>query len=82
MLCPHCGSGNTRISMTSITPESTVTRVRSCQGCGKHWTTIEFPVPSKLTEFSFKATEKKPMLIRQFAWWIQEQVRRFDEGAA
>ena len=20
------------------------------------------------------------MLIRQFAWWIQEQVRRFDEG--
>ena len=51
-------------------------------GCHKHWTTIEFPVPSKLTEFSFKATEKKPMLIRQFAWWIQEQVRRFDEDAA
>ena len=82
MLCPKCGSHRTVISITSITPESTVTRVRSCQSCNSHWTTIEFAVPSSLTEFSFKATEKKPMLIRQFAWWIQEQVRRFDEDAA
>ena len=82
MLCPFCGSSNGRISMTSITPEKTVTRVRSCQGCGKHFCTIEMTVPSHLTEFSFKATDKKPMLIRQFAWWIQEQVRRFDEDAA
>ena len=81
MLCPHCGSQHPGLNDEHHTRINGY-RVRSCAGCQKHWTTIEFPVPSKLTEFSFKATEKKPMLIRQFAWWIQEQVRRFDEEAA
>ena len=68
--------------MTSITPEKTVTRsvaAKAAASIGQLWKLL-FQV--RLTSFSFKATDKKPMLIRQFAWWIQEQVRRFDEEAA
>lgn len=81
MLCPFCSSPRTKVATQQIGPENTVTRIRRCQSCEKNFCTIEHPVPSKLTDFNSGVQPRQRTAVRQFAWWIQEQVRRFDEAA-
>ena len=82
MLCPRCGSRDTRVQTTSISPETTVTRVRRCSSCHSSWTTLEVPVPTGLTTYGYEAAVRKTTVIRQFCWWLKNQALKFDEDAA
>lgn len=81
MLCPKCGSSRTKVVTTSISPETTVTRVRRCDSCESSWATLEVPVPAGYTEYSYNPTLRKPTVIRQFCWWLKQQAMKFDEAA-